>query len=179
MGDLLQLQCSINHDSGYSNVTWYWTRCVHNAGVNGTAILPADTSDAYGVYHLPFSTTHTIMIFLVTNATLGYYWCEINSTENSSPLRSSVITPVLQPTNASLPRCTITSIQFIHNFRSGPECAAEGSPIIYPRAPLPSFCPKASVRNIITFVPHLCINLVPQNAPPTHPSLCPSVRNIT
>ena len=68
MGVFLQLSCAINQDI---NVTWYWTRCVYNAGVNGTAILPADTSDAYGVYHLPFSTTHTFTLFLVTNATLG------------------------------------------------------------------------------------------------------------
>ena len=34
MGVFLQLLCAINQDSGYSNVTWYWSRCVHNAGVN-------------------------------------------------------------------------------------------------------------------------------------------------
>ena len=152
LGVFLQLFCVINQDSGYSNVTWYWTRCVHNAGVNGTAIEPGDTSDAYGVFqtHLPFSnTTQSFTLFQATNATLGYYWCEINNTKNSPPLRTSVITPVLQPTNALLPRCHISSFHLNHNFRFGPECAAEGSPIVYPRKPLPSFCP--SVRNVQTY----------------------------
>ena len=30
-------------------LTWYWSQCVHDAGVNGTAILPGDTTDVYGV----------------------------------------------------------------------------------------------------------------------------------
>ena len=149
MGVFLQLLCHVKQDSVYGNVTWYWSRCVHDAGINGTAIEPGDTSDAYGVFqaHASFSnTTHSFVIFQATNATLGYYWCEIDSAEYSSPLRSSVITPVLQPTNASLPACDISSNPNYQTFRSGPECAAEGSPIVYPRKPLPSFCP--SVRNV-------------------------------
>ena len=154
LGIFLQLFCLVDQDNGHSNVTWYWSRCVHDAGINGTAIEPGDTSDAYGVLQRPpaspFSNiTLSFVIFQATNATLGYYWCEIDSAEYSFPLRSSVITPVLQPTNASLPACVISYLIGNHNSRSGPECAAEGSPIVYPRKPLPSFCP--SVRNIQTY----------------------------
>ena len=65
------------------------------------------------------------------------YWCEISSAVS---LRPSIITPVLQPTNTSLPECTNHFVQVNHNYKLGPECAAEGSPIIYPCVPLPSSC---------------------------------------
>ena len=79
------------------------------------------------------------LLFKVTYFTIGYYWCKITNTDNT-PLRLSIITPVLQPSNTSLPQCTSYSVDLIHNFKSGPECAAEGSPITYTRALLPT-CP--------------------------------------
>ena len=145
MGHLIGLVCTIQQANGFgNNVTWYWSRCDQDAGVNGTAILPEDRTDAYVIQqtHVSFSnTTSSLLVFQVTNATLGYYWCEVNSSSS----RPSVITPVLQPTNTSLPVCIPISINVNQNFRSGSECAAEDSPIVYPRVPLPSFCP--SVQN--------------------------------
>ena len=136
-GEFIILQCQTNSTEQHGNVTWYWTRCVHNAGVKGTAIEPGDTSDKYGVI---MNFTTVTIFFQVTNATLGYYWCKIGNNETSY-LRPSTITPVL--TNTSLPFCTFDSISLSHN--NGSECATEGSPTIYPRVPLPSFCPL--VRN--------------------------------
>ena len=141
LGGIIGLQCYIHQDNGLSNVTWYWSRCDQDAGVNGTAILLEDRSDVYGVEQIFFSSniTQSTLIFLVTNATLGYYWCEVNSSSS----RPSVITPVLQATNTSLPECTLTSVLFNHN-RFGSECAAVGSHIVYPHVPLPSFCPSTA-----------------------------------
>ena len=57
MGEFLSLRCgAFKQDSGYGNVTWYWTSCVNDAGVNGTAIEPGDTSDAY---HQHYSNAHS------------------------------------------------------------------------------------------------------------------------
>ena len=120
-------------------VTWYWSQSVCDAGINGTAILPGDTSDAYEVSTLGSASNRQIS-FTVTQSTLGYYWCEISNALNVS-LRSSTITPVLQPTtNTSLPLCTGGHVAAIHN--SNPECAAVGSPIVYTYTPLPSECVK-------------------------------------
>ena len=144
VGKFLTLVCDINvTGSGLHNVIWYWSQCVHDAGVNGTAILPGDT------YLIQMSNNQASnqLFFKVTGSTLGYYWCEISSAVNVS-LRPSIITPVLQPTNTSLSECTTHSVQIAHNYKLGPECAAEGSPIIYLRIPLPSFCP--SVRLLCT-----------------------------
>ena len=120
-------------------VTWYWTTDVCDAGVSGTAILPGDMSDAYEVN--TFITNNKQIVFTATNSTLGYYWCEISSAVNVS-LRPSTITPVLQPTNTSLPLCTNQDIQLLHN--TNPECAAIGSPIVYTRIPSPSSCTMVS-----------------------------------
>ena len=129
--------------SSSDTVTWYWTQSACDAGVSGTAILPGDPSDAYEVNTI--GSPHNRQIsFIATNSTLGYYWCEISSAVNVS-LRPSTITPVLQPTNTSLPLCTNQNIQLLHN--TNPECAAEGSPIVYTRTPLPSSC--AIVRVIL------------------------------
>ena len=134
MGALISLQCSSSSRGQPGNVTWYWSQCVHDGDVNGTAILPGDYNDAYefgvGKYYQSIS-------FFVTDSTLGYYWCEISSAVNVS-LRPSIITPVLQPTNTSLPDCRYHSIHNAHNH--GPECAVEGSPTNYTRVPLPSYC---------------------------------------
>ena len=140
MGALIGLQCSVRQHT--DNVTWYWSRCVHDAGVKGTAILPGDTTDVFGVDVFGYGNYYQRVSFLVTNFTLGYYWCEISSAVS---LRSSIITPVLQPTNTSLPECMTQSVIDSHNYKLGPECAAKGSPTIYPRVPLPSFCPSVSV----------------------------------
>ena len=140
-GGIIGLSCRIHQDNGFGNVTWYWSRCDQDAGVNGSAILLEDRSDIYGVEQYFFSGNVTLsnLIFLVTNATLGYYWCEVNSSSS----RPSVITPVLQPTNTSLPECTILSVSLnYHNI--GSECAAMGSPIVFPHVPLPSFCPSTA-----------------------------------
>ena len=140
LGGIIGLHCLIHQDNGFGNVTWYWSRCDQDAGFNGTAILLEDRNDVYGVEQHFFSGNSTLsnLIFLVTNATLGYYWCEVNSSSS----RPSVITPVLQPTNTSLPECTILSVGPNHNI--GSECAAVGSPIVVPRVPLPSFCPSTA-----------------------------------
>ena len=133
-------------------MTWYWSRCVHDAGVSGTAILPGDNNNTY-LIQISNNQASTELIFQVTNSNLGYYWCEINSA-----LRPSIITPVLQPTNTSLPECTNHFVQINHNYRLGPECAAKGSPTIYPRAPLPSFCPSVKAPIYTCIIPILeCI----------------------
>ena len=130
----LSLQCATLSTS--DNVTWYWTQKICEAGVNGTAILPGDTSDNYQV------TTYIInnrqISFTVSESTLGYYWCEISNAVNVS-LRPSTITPVLQPcTNMSLSACTNALILTSHN--RNPECAEEDSPTVISRPPLPSSC---------------------------------------
>ena len=139
VGKVLSLVCDINvTGSEQHSVTWYWSQCVHDAGVSGTAILPGGNSDDYWV-QMSNNRASSQLFFQVTDSTLGYYWCGISSAVNVS-LRPSIITPVLQPTNTSLPECTTHSVQTAHNFKLGPECAAEGSPTIYSRVPLPSFC---------------------------------------
>ena len=140
LGQTLLLLCAIEQKNGYGTLTWYWTRCVDNAGIKGTAIQLDDKSDVYGVYqtHTPFehgNFTLGYLIFLVTSSTLGYYWCELDSASS----RPSVITPILQPANESLPDCNINDVIAIQ-YRQ--DCAIEGSPInISSRVPLPSFCP--------------------------------------
>ena len=111
------------------NVTWYWSRCVHDGDVNGTAILPGDYWNAYRIEIFGAGNYQSVSFF-VTNSTLGYYWCEISSAVNVS-LRPSIITPVLQPTNTSLPECTTYSVKIAHNY--GTECSVEGSPTNYTR----------------------------------------------
>ena len=100
MGALIALQCSSSSRRRTDNVTWYWSQCVHDAGVNGTAILPGDTTDVYGLDVFGVGNYYQRVSFLVTNSTLGYYWCKISSAVNVS-LRPPIITPVLQPTNTS------------------------------------------------------------------------------
>ena len=134
MGALIGLQCSVRQHT--DNVTWYWSRCVHDAGVKGTAILPGDTTDVFGVDVFGYGITTMCLSW----ANFSYYWCEISSAVS---LRSSIITPVLQPTNTSLPECMTQSVIDSHNYKLGPECAAKGSPTIC--VPLPSFCPSVSV----------------------------------
>ena len=141
LGGIIGLHCFIHQaDNGFGNVIWYWSRCDQDAGVNGTAILYEDRSDVHGIeqYFSSDNITQSTLIFIVTNTTLGYYWCEVNSSSS----RPSVITPVLQPTNTSLPKCTFRSVLLNHNF--GLECAAVGSPIVFPHVPLPSFCPRTA-----------------------------------
>ena len=120
-------------------VTWYWSQSASDAGINGTAILPGDNSDAYEVSTQSSPTQRSAISFAGTQSTLGYYWCEISNVMN---LRPSIITPVCLPTNTSLPLCTNSHIAAIHN--SNPECAAVGSPIVYTRTPLPSSCVTVS-----------------------------------
>ena len=146
MGTFLNLQCvtSARRSVVYS-VTWYWSRCVHDAGIKGTAILLEDNRDAYFVYHSHSIYYHDGLVFRVTDSTLGYYWCAISNASNTDNMsfRPSLITPVLQPTNTSLPECIFDVLYHAHN-RHQPECAAKDSPTIYTRVPLPSFC--SSVR---------------------------------
>ena len=154
LSKILSLSCDINHSNvtmgRLHKVTWYWSQCVHDAGVSGTAILPDNNSYLIQISNNQASTE---LIFQVTNSNLGYYWCEI-----SSALRPSIITPILQPTNTSLPECTNHFVQVNHNYRLGPECAAKGSPTIYPRAPLPSFCPSVRAPIYTCIIPILeCI----------------------
>ena len=128
--------------SGEYSTTWYWSRCVHDAGVSGIPILPRDYSDAFLIQTNQNKNTYTNqLIFIPTNSTLGYYWCEISSNAGDS-FRLSPITPVLEPSNTSLPQCNTYDLYFAHNHRS--DCAIEGSPHIT-HAPLPSFCPTVSI----------------------------------
>ena len=134
----VSLQCISGSSS--DTVTWFWTTDVCDAGVSGTAILPKDTNDSYELSTLG-TTNNKQISFTGSNSTLGYYWCEISSAVNVS-LRPSIITPVLQPTNTSLPLCTNQNVQLLHN--TNPECAAVGSPIVYTRIPSPSSCTMVS-----------------------------------
>ena len=169
MGALIALQCGSRRRT--DNVTWYWSQCVHDAGVNGTAILPGDTTDVYGVDVFGYGNYYQRVSFLVTGSTLGYYWCEISSAV-TVPLRPSIITPVLQPVNTS-PDCTLRTVKNAHNLNFGPECAAEGSPTIYTRVPLPSFCPsvrKHSASHGSLSIPTIqptCGNTIFSNEPNT------------
>ena len=134
MGRFISLQCATVSTS--DTVTWYWTQNVCEAGFNGTAILPGDTSDNYQISTIG-SYNNKQIGFTVTGSTLGYYWCEISNAVNVS-LRPSTITPVLQPTNMSLVPCTNALVQTSHN--SNPECAEEDSPTVISHPPLPSSC---------------------------------------
>ena len=143
MGTFLNLRCQTSSKiSNIYNVTWYWSRCVHDAGVNGTAILLEDNRDAYWVYfYHSYSPAYYYdgLLFRVTKSTLGYYWCEISNDTDIVSFRPSLITPVLQPTNESLPECMPYYVYDSHN-QHMPECAARDSSTIYTRTPLPSFC---------------------------------------
>ena len=167
VGTFLFLRCATVR----GNVTWYWSQCVHDADVNGTAILPGDNSDAYVVSN--FSETTAVISFLVTNSTLGYYWCEISN----SSLRPSIVTPVFYPTNASLHKCTYSSVEIAHNFMSGNECAVIDSHTIYTRVPLPSFCPLVRTCISYNFDSHLDMHV--QASPITSVLPTRSTPNIT
>ena len=150
MGIFIILYCDTSAKISVAyNVTWYWSQCVHDAGVRGTAILPGDNRDDYAVYQrlVPsrLFTRHYSdgLVFLVTYSTLGYYWCEISSNTENMSFRPSLITPVFQPTNTSLRVCIFDVLYHAHK-RPQPECAAKDSPTIYTHVPLPSFC--SSVR---------------------------------
>ena len=69
MGALIALQCGSRRRT--DNVTWYWSQCVHDADVNGTAILPGDYRDAYSIAGVG---NYQMVSFFVTDSTLGYYW---------------------------------------------------------------------------------------------------------
>ena len=134
-------------------MTWYWSQCVHDAGVNGTAILPGDNSDAYGIEQIQYHLLDDLRInndlhFLVNNSTLGYYWCKISSNYNVVSIRPSLIAPVLKPTNTSLIECAFSSVYY-YTKQLKSECAGEGSPTIYTRTPLPSFCPSVRMSIIV------------------------------
>ena len=157
MGDFLHLQCSSQQVNTSHNVTWYWTRCVHDAGVKGKVIEPGDTSDAYGVYmsHYSYHKDSNIL-FQVTEATMGFYWCEIGNAKNSF-FRPSTITPALQPINNSLPvPCTFMRVRNAH--LDYVECADESSPTMHTRVPLPSFCPSVK-DNIEPFIQYTLVLL--------------------
>ena len=127
VGTLIILQCISGSTSDH--VTWYWSQSVCDAGINGTAILPGDSSDAYAAT-MAKDPNNVHIKFIVTQSTLGYYWCEISNAVNVS-LRTSTITPVLQPTtNTSLPLCTTEFVTNLHTHT--PVCAAAvGPPVLY------------------------------------------------
>ena len=130
----ISLQCTTG--SSLDIVNWYWTQDACDAGVSGTAILPGDTNDTYEFANFG-STSNRQISFTAIASTLGYYWCEISNAVNVT-VRPSIITPVLQPTDTSLVLCTNQIVLRLHNTTS--ECAAVGSPIVYPRTPSPSSC---------------------------------------
>ena len=146
LGTNITLQCAIQ--PAEDTVTFYWTRNVSEAGVNGTAILPGDTSDNYQV------TTYIInnrqISFTVSESTLGYYWCEISNAVNVS-LRPSTITPVCPPMSSSQ-RCDQSQILSDLHHRTL-ECAEENSPTVISRPTLPTSCagssPSVSVITVI------------------------------
>ena len=122
------------------NVTWYWSQCVNDAGTKGTAILLENNRDEYIYSNYSYSNTEKFasIFFRVTESTQGYYWCEISSNTINMTFRPSLIAPVLQTTNKSLPECSQYGVySFSHNV---PECATKGSPTVYTQIPLPSFC---------------------------------------
>ena len=135
LGVYIILQCST--ESSSDNVTWYWTNNVNEAGVNGTAILP---EDGCGNYQLGSISTNNKQIgFIVSESTLGYYWCEISNAVNVS-LRPSTITPVCLPMSSSQQNKCNTSHISAHHHRDAIECAEEGSPTVITRSPLPTSC---------------------------------------
>ena len=123
------------------NVTWYWSQCVNDAGIKGTAILLENNRDEYFYSYYSNSNTEksASIFFRVTESTQGYYWCEIGSNTTAVSFRPSLIAPVLQSTNKSLPECSLLygGYSYSHNV---PECATKGSPTVYTQIPLPSFC---------------------------------------
>ena len=65
---------------------WLFRAGMH--GVSGLGILPEDNSDNYTAVVGPPDTHSKEIVFTVSNATLGYYWCEIN---NASSLPSACL----------------------------------------------------------------------------------------
>ena len=135
IGVRIRLQCIATLGS----LTWYWTPNISNAGVSGLGIpiLPEDNSDNYTAAVGPPDTHSKEIVFTVSNATLGYYWCEINN----ASLRPTTITPICLPMDATLPTCTIDSVFASHHstIRES-ECAEQNATLIIPRPVLPITC---------------------------------------
>ena len=113
-----------------SNITWFWSQNVSEAGVSGIEILSCDS--AYQITQFNQSIGIT---FTVNESMLGYYWCEISNAVNVS-LRPSTITPVCPPMNHSQQKCD----HFHVNNHHTPECAEADSPTMISRPPLPTSC---------------------------------------
>ena len=108
-----------------ATLNWYWTQNVSDAGVNGTLISPGDSSDAYMVTVITQAINQRGLSFVVTNSTLGYYWCEIGNVSNVS-LRPTTITPVCSAGSSQLMNCTDTEIANKHIHTA--MCAVINSP---------------------------------------------------
>ena len=67
MGALISLQCSSSSRGQPGNVTWYWSQCVHDGDVNGTAILPETT-----MMLMNLVLGNTIRAFLFLSLTLPW-----------------------------------------------------------------------------------------------------------
>ena len=134
------------------NVTWYWSQCVNDAGTKGTAILLENNRDEYlYTYYFNYRNTEIFrtdtIFFRVTESTQGYYWCEISSNTINESFRPSLIAPVLQSTNKSLPEFSLYGLY--SDLYNVPECATKGSPTNYTQISLPSFCAVSSIYDKI------------------------------
>ena len=150
LGTKIKLQCVSSQF-----VTFYWTQNVSEAGVNGTAILPGDTS------HVTNNNSNfRDVCFTVSESTLGYYWCE-NSNAVDVSLRPSTITPVCPPMNSSKKCDEQHNFRHLHHSRT--ECAEENSPTVFSRPPLPTSCagsfPLVSVITVIVEMASLEIHM--------------------
>ena len=141
-----------------NTATFYWTQNVSEAGVSGTAILPGYcTSDNYQVDTLNFPGI-IYLNFIVSESTLGYYWCENSNAVNVS-LTPSTITPVCPPMSSSQ-KCDEKHVLSDH---IGTECAEENSPTVISRPPLPTSCAgtlhSVSVSILIVIDDNYCSKL--------------------
>ena len=125
LGIQILLTCATDPLPQLATLNWYWTQNVSDAGVNGTLISPGDSSDAYMVTVITQAINQRGLSFVVTNSTLGYYWCEIGNVSNVS-LRPTTITPVCSAGSSQLMNCTDTEIANKHIHTA--MCAVINSP---------------------------------------------------
>ena len=136
LGVDISLQCTSSpHDL---TVTWFWTRNVNQAGINGTQIFVG-----MGPYHVTeILSGHTTLLFQVNESTVGYYWCEI--TDAGVDVRPSGIVPVCS--NGSEPHCSDPYETYPHNPHL--ECAIQDSNFTVSHSGLPMDCALPSSSSI-------------------------------
>ena len=131
--DPLGVDISLECASSPINLTvnWFWTQNVSQAaGISGTQIIAG---------MIPYTVTGFIsgykkLLFQVSEATVGYYWCQI--TDAGVDVKPSGIVPVYS--NSSLPQCPNSYENYPHNFLA--ECAIQDSNFMVSHSGLSTDC---------------------------------------